>query len=227
MIRTELFKKAVDNTVKGSFKKSYNIVRTGTITFISPDTKYCSIQFDNSSDTVENVKIPNYIENVSVGLDCVVVSNDPNFSTKNRLIYVGDQRPVVSNSSWTSWSPSWGNLVVGNATVTAYYKQIGKTVFFRVSLVFGNTTSITGNPLIVSLPVSPATYPVATPLGLVRILDSDLSVTYTAQVNSAGIIALWDVNTSSYLRTAAITSTIPFTWTTDDQIGVQGVYESA
>src|SRR6185369_9654216 len=74
----------------------------------------------------------------------------------------------VPQSAWGSWTPSWTNLSVGNGTVVAKYVQIGKTVFARLSLVLGSTSTVTG-PVIFSLPVTSVTYDGAatgTPLGM-------------------------------------------------------------
>jgi hypothetical protein len=57
-------------------------------------------------------------------------------------------------SAWTSYTPSWTNLTVGNAVVTAKYFQIGKTVFYFGSIVWGSTTSATSSTTLVSLPVT-------------------------------------------------------------------------
>lgn len=54
-----------------------------------------------------------------------------------------------------SWSPSWTGLtVVGSATYTAQYHQIGKLVFWRVYIVAGgaNTTASTLNTTYIDNP---------------------------------------------------------------------------
>ena len=57
-------------------------------------------------------------------------------------------------AAWTSYTPSWTNLTVGNAVVTARYFQIGKSVFYFGSIVWGSTTSATASTTLVSLPVT-------------------------------------------------------------------------
>ena len=52
---------------------------------------------------------------------------------------------------WTSYTPSWTNLTVGNGTVIAEYAQINEIVFYRIKLTFGSTTSVSAS-VSVSLP---------------------------------------------------------------------------
>jgi hypothetical protein len=63
---------------------------------------------------------------------------------------------VEWGGAWTTWSPSYGGLTIGNGTVTARYQQIGKTVNFFWYLVTGSTTSISSDPFF-TLPVASST----------------------------------------------------------------------
>ena len=56
--------------------------------------------------------------------------------------------------TWSNYTPSYNGITVGNGTVVARYIQIGKMVNVYYSLTWGSTTSITGNLLLVTLPVS-------------------------------------------------------------------------
>lgn len=74
--------------------------------------------------------------------------------------------PSGDSSAWTSWTPTWTNITIGNGTVTAKYKQIGKTVFARVSVTGGSTSSGNGGAVQqISLPVPAASQTVYAPLG--------------------------------------------------------------
>lgn len=59
-----------------------------------------------------------------------------------------------TGSSWTTWTPTItaGSGTFTSVTATGRYKQIGKTVFYRVSVIF--TTIGTGNGPLFSLPVT-------------------------------------------------------------------------
>ena len=128
------------------------------------------------------------------------------------------------NDSWTSFTPSWNNITVGNGTTAGYYKQIGKTVFVRAYIVFGSTTSVSGT-MSLNLPVSTASYGTTTPIGLARMFDNGGS-SYFGVLTNAGGFPVWNAS-GTYLTTSANSATVPFTWGTGDEIAIQGVYEAA
>ena len=51
----------------------------------------------------------------------------------------------TADLAWTSYSPTLTNLTIGNGTLTASYKLIGKTLHIRITFVYGSTTSTSGN----------------------------------------------------------------------------------
>jgi hypothetical protein len=55
--------------------------------------------------------------------------------------------------AWTSFTPSWTNLTVGNGVVSAAYSKFNKILFVRVYFDFGSTSSLTSN-LTMTLPAS-------------------------------------------------------------------------
>ena len=55
--------------------------------------------------------------------------------------------------TWTSFTPSWTNLSVGNGVVSAAYSKFNKILFVRVYFDFGSTSSLTG-ALRMTLPAS-------------------------------------------------------------------------
>ena len=134
-------------------------------------------------------------------------------------------------AAWSSWTPTWTNLTLGNGTVTAAYAQIGKMVFCRLAIVFGSTTSISGD-VIFSLPVTRAAYGGSanvTPLGQANFFDSPSAgyqgLVQNASTTTASIRAL---NTAStYLTNVLLSSTVPFTWATSDELAVEFFYEAA
>lgn len=42
---------------------------------------------------------------------------------------------------WKTWTPTFTGTAVGNGTLNAVYAQVGKTVYFRVTLTLGSTSS--------------------------------------------------------------------------------------
>jgi len=137
-------------------------------------------------------------------------------------------------AAWTTWVPTWTNVTVGNATVTARYKQIGKSVFCFISFVFGSTTSITGN-VAFSLPVTAAANYSGTTtgrpmMGSLYIEDSGV------QGYGAGYIQAASTTTANpgisntaatYATNAVMNATTPFTWGLSDYFTGEFFYEAA
>lgn len=133
--------------------------------------------------------------------------------------------------SWQSYVPTFSNLTIGNGTLTASYIQIGKTVFFRMSVVFGTTTSVSG-AVVVALPVTSVAYMGGggqPPIGIARILD--------AGINAFGGAVFWATTgtanlqvynaSATYLQFSDTSSTIPMTWGNGDAFSLSGSYEAA
>lgn len=161
---------------------------------------------------------------------------------KDGLLPAGNIQPLNLTSgtgsswSWQSWTPTWTNLTVGNGTVDAKYIQIGKAVFFRVKVFFGSTTSIAG-AIRFTTPVTAIDYN----SGSTTTNYSAIPGTVLCKDDSAGTIysgpsLFYDTGSftadiynvgSTYPTAAAITSSVPFTWATNDVLAVTGSYEAA
>lgn len=133
--------------------------------------------------------------------------------------------------TWSDWSPTLTNLTVGSATTTYRYVQFGKTVLFVFRFVLGAGSAVGTGPTF-TLPVTPASHFVTAaghlPIGSARLLDSG-----TGRWEGDGYV-LSGTTVSLFYATEAgggsgtnITSTAPFTWTTNDTIAVTGMYEAA
>ena len=133
------------------------------------------------------------------------------------------------NDAWTSWTPTWTNLTVGNGTYrVAKYKQIGKTVIFAVDFEFGSTSSVSGNPLSLTLPINRLNVYMTGSFNAM-LNDTGLAA-YPGAINTnssdASLITIRPVNTAgTYASVAEVTSTVPFTWASGDRIQVNGIYE--
>lgn len=145
-----------------------------------------------------------------------------------------DKKIQYSNlmgGAWQSWVPSWVNLTIGSATVTAKYCQIGKTVFGRLSMVFAANTSVTGTIVTFSLPVTSAGDYSATvqPIGAAVITDSGTAtmpgICLWVSTTTAKIEPL--VTSGTYAVRTDVTSTVPMTWTTADGMYCEFTYEAA
>ena len=144
------------------------------------------------------------------------------------------------NSAWQSYDVQWTTDLgtqpsIGNGSLTGYYKRIGKTVFLRVRLSAGSTTTFGDNNRlwIFSLPVTASSQH-----GVqfsCSILDSGAGSSpmgtwynaigngsYFTVATSVAIIA-----TSANGTTAAVTKNHPFTWASGDSLQFNGSYEIA
>lgn len=134
--------------------------------------------------------------------------------------------------SWQSWTPAWTNLTVGNGTVVAKYRTIGKFVTARLSLVLGSSSSVSGN-ITFSLPLTRVTYggsAFVTPVGNARFYDLSATTAVEARVYSptttTGEIQALGAS-GTYVGAVAASSSVPFTWATSDEIGAEFQYEAA
>ena len=160
------------------------------------------------------------------------------FSTVDARLGVGANDLVLTAASaeatglkyggaWTTWTPTYTNLTLGNGNVVARYCQIGKVVFFNFFFTFGSTTSMTAANPTFSLPVAANR---STFFYNGNILDSG-TVNYSAFAETtAGLTsATWRVQnvSATYPTTAGCEPTVPMTWTTNDNYQVSGSYEVA
>lgn len=123
----------------------------------------------------------------------------------------------VDLGAWTSYTPTWTNLTIGNATVSAKYQQIGKMVDVVIEMVWGSTTSAT-DIWYPSLPVSIAANSNAYGCGF--IFDTSALVwnvcTYSARNN------YWITSASG-----RVSNTVPWTWASGDYCTLSLTYQAA
>ena len=133
---------------------------------------------------------------------------------------------AASGFTFTTWTPTWTRLTVGNGTVVARYGQSGKFVFVDISLEFGSTTSITGNAPEFTLPVAPLlTNRPNLYYDMAMALDVGNQVYYisTGEMDSTSR-EFW--NSPAGAR-SILNATSPFTFGTGDCLSAHFVYEAA
>lgn len=131
--------------------------------------------------------------------------------------------------AWTSWTPTLTNMTLGNGTVTAKYRRLGKTFEYHFKFVLGSTSAMSTNPTFsipAGLTLSSDYAIVQDPLGDVSIRDSG-TANYrgAAHYGTSTTIALFWYNATPVLT--GISSTSPMTWTTSDAIACHGIAEIA
>jgi hypothetical protein len=154
----------------------------------------------------------------------------------NDTMLVGDSTAATGLSyksattlyPWTAYTPTTSGFTVGNGSLVARYAQIGKTVHLRITFTLGSTSAVSAAPRF-TLPVnvSSVTYIVA---GSGSFGDFGVG-TYTALpvIEFANQIycALSNTTGTFASESAAISSTVPFTWTTNDSVAINMTYEAA
>lgn len=132
--------------------------------------------------------------------------------------------PGFIGHEWKSFTPTWSNLTLGNGSTSGFYRRNGDSMEIAADLKFGSTTSLSGNLALV-LPngykIAGDKYPSASgqaperPVGVVGALDNGtafltgnvfISGTDNVRFMSDGLGSAW-------------ATTVPFTWTTNDEIG--------
>lgn len=133
-------------------------------------------------------------------------------------VYSGASWFLVAGSSWNTFTPSWTNLTVGNGTVSADYCYAPGGYRVRVTLVFGSTTSISGN-VAFAIPNSETSRAGARSLGQCQFVDSGTR-TYdgSAVCNASSSSVLLNHDQSG--NAGSVNATNPFTFTTGDSIVV-------
>lgn len=136
------------------------------------------------------------------------------------------------SGAWQSWTPTWTNLTIGNATQTAKYKQIGKTVHFYIDIVLGSTSSVstTADFTVPVTAVSRDGLATTQPYGIARYFDTSASATalgFCFYKSTTTAVPHYFAVSGSLVSSGGFTSTAPFTWATGDNIHIQGTYEAA
>jgi hypothetical protein len=169
----------------------------------------------------------------------------PDFTTPDNIVYPVPSDPIEPLNAvfqdlaesvqlaltdkipgtWEPWTPTYGNILIGDGVVTANYAQIGKTVYGNFRLQFGSTTTISTNPEI-SLPLE--SEPGCTAVGQMKMVDQDTAVRYRGVANVNGDnFCLHALNTSgTYATETVLGAAVPFTWTIGDILEFYFLYES-
>lgn len=135
-------------------------------------------------------------------------------------------------TGWTSYTPTWTNLTVGNGTLTAAYRDNGNMIDVQMRLIFGSTTSISGSPSF-TLPFNAQTSDIDTYRAGGRYLDSgvrDILSYFQVKTSTATCVYAYtnfNVTGVNYEIMSNIGASDPWVWTTNDQITAFFSYRKA
>jgi hypothetical protein len=136
---------------------------------------------------------------------------------------------VALSDPWDSYTPTWTNSTtnptIGNGTLSGAYIQVGKFVVFRVSIGMGSTTTFgTGAGYSFGLPVA-SNEGTGLWTGGATLNDTSASGNRMGRIvwlNAGSTVGMADEATG-----ARVSSTVPFTFASGDQITIKGIYEAA
>lgn len=131
--------------------------------------------------------------------------------------------------AWQSWTPTWTNLTIGNATVEAKYIQVGKAVFCKLVVVLGSTSSVSG-AFTLSVPVTSVTPSNSNGFYGTGYVEDTGTASYPVDVDfsstSAISFACWG-SAGTFVNRTGVTNTAPFTFGNGDKIVATFIYEAA
>jgi hypothetical protein len=216
-----------ESATQGMANKTLTSPTINTATIVNPTITADSIAEYTSANgvTIDGLNLKDGKLNTN---NSVVTANITDTAVTPAKLQTG----TGSGWAWASWTPTWSSLTVGNGTVTARYMQTGKTVFARLSVVFGSTTSISGD-FTFTLPVTAAAHAGAAalpPLGWARAYDVSAAVVYEARVllnTTTTTVTRFMAAGGTYVTQVTPSSTVPFTWTNPDELSYEFVYEAA
>lgn len=168
--------------------------------------------------TIINVADGSTANAKATGAEVDTATDDVKFITPKALA------DSTIGKAWTVFNPSITNITQGSGTLTGAYAKIGKTVHLRLAFVLAADSAV-GGAMVLTFPVTIATYGQATNIGLVRFFDNSRTVRGTGFLASDGSIRPCVVSGSNVISTAT-SSTVPFTWATNDYMTISATFES-
>lgn len=134
----------------------------------------------------------------------------------------------IDTTAWSSWTPTWTNISIGNAVVTGRYKQIGKYVAYSLVVQWGTGTSQSGSALFTIPVTAVAAIGSGSNIGTAKLFDGTNGFIGTViQNNTVQAIIRWYNTQGTGLKEANISATSPSTWSTTTEWHMRGFYEAA
>lgn len=133
---------------------------------------------------------------------------------------------ALYNTAWTSYTPTWTNLTLGNAVLNyASYALVGKICIYKVHYTFGSTTNATST-IGISVPVNfAANYATSvlsffTGQGLYTDTSAGLSYTFTIGRSLSNLARFFaNVTNATYGSIGTMNASFPAALTTGNATG--------
>ena len=235
MARTEIpivvIDPATGNAVSGASVTVVNRATSSNATIYAGETGATTAANPRTTDA--NGRLTGWVERGPYRLDITGGSLTPyskNWDSAPAANSSVDNPWLSQAAAWTAYTPTWTgastNPTYATHTVTAAYQQIGRTMNFRLRILFGASNYGTGGWYIFGLPAAASTAASASwtfMAGAASVYDS------SANVHTIVSVAYTDAS-SVFLRygTASLVSpTTPYTLASGDIISINGTYEAA
>ena len=184
----------------------------------------------SSTDAMDSVSVPHATQHsdlndavealqAKVGADSSAVTSSHDYKIADHASRLTTLEALGERVAFT---PSWNaNFTVGNATQEWYYVRVNKLLYVAGVVVLGSTSSISGF-IEFACPVGTLNMPNGLPIGMTT-CDGQIGSFIANTFSGANLLRVnvGKIN-GSYLQDTIVSSTVPVTWTTGDQIRVAG-----
>jgi hypothetical protein len=137
--------------------------------------------------------------------------------TNKKYISDGSTWHLDGGSNWTTYTPSWTNLTVGNGVTAAQYRYVPGGIWVKGRLTFGTTTSITGNPSQTIPNSETSSASSGNSLGVALFNDSGTRI-FIGAIDCAASSTTFTFNHTESGNSGGVNATNPMTWVTGDII---------
>lgn len=123
-------------------------------------------------------------------------------------------------STWTTFTPSWTNLTVGNGTNTGRYSTVNKIMYVQTAFTMGSTSAMGTDPTL-TLPASATMDTTAQAAFGVCTIEDTGTATFVGicfRPSTTGVRVYVNNVSATYQTLTSITSTVPMTWTNTDRL---------
>lgn len=218
---------AILNTLNGWTLSALTFTRTGNLTMTTPSdiTAYIvkGTCFKITDTTTKYFYAESAVYSAGVTTITFMTTTTNTLAGSPTVVYYSNVTPA--DMPVLAYTPT-SDITIGNGTLSADYYVSGKYLDFKISFIFGSTSSIPNDPKI-NYPTTIANY-VGTAstqiIGTTMFYDTGVTpYNGFAVFFSTSQFAIRAINTAStYASRTTVSSTVPFTFATGDEIYIIG-----